>query len=214
MNDIGFKMRLFVWSVALSLILLLCFAEAVTILLPPPPRPGHVLPVHKTLYLERTISDEQLFHLLEAAIEWNTVTDGQVVFNIKRLPRPTIDQKDSLVVFNVTPDYPDIIILDNARKKPLSTLAYFSGERMLPYIAIVDTRISEKDYTGVMLHELGHYLGLQHPDTEDAPEIGMGSLMYSNIDSGSQHVTTEDLQQFCELYHCDWKKFHGLPEIQ
>lgn len=208
-------MRLFVWSVAISLILLLAFAEAVTILLPAPiSQAKQALPIHKTLYIERTVYDDELFHIIDAAIEWNEATDGQVVFDIKRMPRPDISPANSVVFFNVSPDFPDIIILDNARKRPLSTLAYFSGERLLPYIAVVDARISDKDYTGVMLHELGHYLGLQHPDDDDHPEIGVGSLMYSNIDSGANHITNDDLKQFCQLYHCDWKKFHGIPEVQ
>lgn len=215
MNDIGFTMRLFVLSVALSLILLLAFTEAVAILLPPPPRETNItLPIHKTLYIERNVYNEELLHIMEAVIEWNEATNGQVVFDIKRMPRRTISVTDSVVFFNVSPDFPDIVLLDNARKKPLTTLGYFSGNRMLPYIALVDERIPELDYTGVILHELGHYLGLSHPDDEDHPEIGVGSLMYSNIDAGSRHITDEDLKRFCKLYHCDSSKFHGFSKVQ
>lgn len=207
-------MRLFVLSVALSIILLLAFAEIVSIIMPPPPKVEYALPVHKTLYIDRNIYDEEMFHILEAAIEWNEATDGQVTFDIKRMPRPRIGPANSIIFFNVTPDFPDIVILDNARKKPLNTLAYFSGSRFLPYIAVVDERISEKDYTAVMLHELGHYIGLQHPDDDDHPDLGVGTLMHSSIDEGSNHITSEDLKQFCQLYHCDWKKFHGVPQVQ
>jgi predicted Zn-dependent protease len=61
------------------------------------------------------------------------------------------------------------------------------------------------------MHEMGHALGLQHPDTEDHPEIGLGSLMHSTIDEGSNHITDLDLKQLCQLYHCDASKFHGIP---
>jgi hypothetical protein len=209
-------MRLFIWSIALSIILLLCFIEAATILLPSPTHEAflHKLPVHKTLYIDRNVQNDELLHIVEAAVEWNEATDGQVIFDIKRMPRPDILPTNSVIFFNVSPDFPDIIILDNARKKPMATLAYFNGGSFLPYIAVVDERISESDYTGVMMHELGHYLGLQHPYDEDHPEIGVGSLMHSTIDEGSNHVTVEDMKQFCKLYHCDWKRFHGVPQVQ
>jgi Zn-dependent protease with chaperone function len=208
-------MRLLVWSIALSIVLLIAFAEVVSIVLPPPPHEEALsLPIHKTFYIDRNVYDQEMLHIIEAALEWNEATNGQVIFDVKRMPRPNISATDSVIFFNVSPDFPDIILLDNARKKPLTTLAYYNGGRILPYIAVVDERISEKDYTGVMLHEMGHYLGLQHPDDEDHPEIGIGSLMHSTIDEGSGHITTEDLKQFCRIYHCDWKKFHGVPEVQ
>lgn len=209
-------MRLFVWSIALSIVLLIAFSEVVSIVLPPPPthEEAQTLPIHKTLYIDRNVYDDELFHIISAALEWNEATNGQVVFDIKRMPRPNISVSDSVVFFNVSPDYPDIILMDNARKRPMNTLAYFNGGRILPYIAMVDGRIADKDLTGVVLHELGHYLGLNHPDDDDHPDIGVGTLMYSSIDEGAAHITTEDLKQFCKLYHCDWKKFHGVPEVQ
>lgn len=208
-------MRLFIWSIALSLILLLSFTEVVSIVLPPPPHEEtRKLPIHKTLYIDRNVYDDEMLHIIAAAIEWNEATNGLVTLDVKRMPRPDISATDSVVFFNVSPDFPDIIILDNSRKRSLSTLAYYNGGRILPYIAVVDARIPDKDFTGVMLHELGHYLGLEHPDDEDHPEIGVGSLMHSTIDEGSNHITSEDMRRFCKLYNCDWKKFHGVPEVQ
>src|SRR5512142_2495523 len=113
-------MRLFVWSVILSCLLLLTFAEVVSIVLPPPPAREeitHTLPIHKTLYIERNVYNDELFHIIDAAIEWNQATDGQVVFDIKRMPRMHISPSDSVIFFNVTPDYLDIIILDNSMKR-------------------------------------------------------------------------------------------------
>ena len=208
-------MRLFVWSIILTFLLLLTYAEVVSIVLPPPPHEdAHVLPVHKTLYIERNVYDDELFHIMEAALEWNQATDGQVFFDIKRLPRSNISLSNSLIIFNVTPDYPDIIILDNSRKQQLDTLGFFNDSPLLPHIELVDERISDQDYTAVVLHELGHYLGLEHPNDDDHPEVGIGSLMYSTIDFGSNHITKDDLKQFCQIYHCDASKFHGIPEVQ
>jgi len=212
-------MRLFLYPLILTIALLFPFAEIATpILQHKKETPTHVLPVHKTLYLGRDIYDTEAEHILEAAIEWNEATNGQVVFDIKKLPSRDIKPSDGLVIFNVTPDFPDIILLDNINH--LSTLGYYEGNATLKYIALVDERIPVQDVSAVALHELGHALGLQHPNSQD-PDApiedrlrGVGSLMYSNIDSGSNHITTLDLQQFCRLYHCDWKKLHGVPEVQ
>ena len=115
----------------------------------------HKLPVHKTLYLERGIYDDQMYHILEAAMEWNLATNGQVVFDIKRLPQQNIQAADAIIVFNVTPDYPDIIILDSI--KHYSTLGYYNN-RGLDYIALVDERITNSNYNAVVMHELGQEL--------------------------------------------------------
>lgn len=197
---------LFVWTLSVTIGLLFIFAEIATPIVQRT-KIEHVLPVHKTLYLERGIYDEQMYHILNAAMEWNRVTNGQVVFDIKRLPEPNLKVENSIIVFNVTPDYPDIIILDSI--KNYSTLGYFNN-RGLDYIALVDERISSPIYDAVVMHELGHALGLEHPDLND-PKVGIGTLMYSVVDVGSNHITDEDLKQFCTIYHCDSSKFHGLP---
>lgn len=172
----------------------------------------HTLPVHKTLYLERTISDDEMYHVLQAAMEWHEATDGQVTFDIKKLPNLKMIPSESIVVFNISEDHPDIILLDAVKHH--NTLGYFNNDRGLDYIALVDQRISERDFNAVIMHELGHSLGLAHPDSDEHPEIGIGSLMYSTIDAGSNHITASDLKQFCQLYHCDSSKFHGVSKVQ
>jgi len=205
------KMRLFFWSLIISALLLIGFAELAAPLVASI-QPHHTLPVHKTLYLERGISEDQMYHILQASMEWNEATNGQVIFDIKRLPQQNFVPLNAIIIFNVTPDYPDIILLDNFKNH--STLGYFNNDRGLNYIALVDQRITDNDYDTVVMHELGHSLGLEHPDSEDHPEIGIGTLMHSTIDTGSNHITDFDLKQFCHLYHCDARKYHGVPEIQ
>lgn len=204
-------MRLFLYPLLFTILFMIGFAELAAPIAGRRQIP-HTLPVHKTLYLERGVSDEEMFHIIRATMEWHEVTNGQVTFDIKRLPTQNIKPAEAIIVFNVSPDYPDIILLDAVKHN--RTLGYFNNDRGLEYIALVDQRITDSDFDSVVMHELGHSLGLDHPDSEDHPERGIGSLMHSTIDEGSNHITSLDLKQFCQLYHCDSSKFHGVSEVQ
>jgi hypothetical protein len=166
------------------------------------------LPVHKTLYLDRRIYDDQFLHIMSAALEWNTATNGQVVFDIKRLPQNNIDSASSVLIMNATPDSPDVILLD--QHNFYSTLALTNPNYTINYIALVDERINDKYYDAAVMHELGHALGLEHLKGDE----NIGTLMYPMVDLGSVHITDTDLLYFCKLYNCDSSKFHGLPQIQ
>lgn len=202
-------MRIFFWSVIFSTIILFGFVRfAAPILEAKNIQPSYKLPVHKTLYLERSIYDEEFLSIVQASIEWNEVTNGQVTFDIKRLPDSDIDIHNAIIMINVSTDYPEVILLD--ARRGLITLGFFNHEASLAYIALVSERINEGRFTQIVLHELGHSLGLEHVDDVD----GLGTLMYPTIDLGSMHITQTDLKQFCKLYHCDSSKFHGFSEIQ
>lgn len=200
-------MRNFFWSLLFTIILLVSFAQIAAPILQGK-SVSHVLPVHRTLFVERNIPDDEMLYILQAAMEWNQATDGQVVFDIQRLPNQKAVLKDAIVIINVNPDYPDIILLDQS--KGYSTLGFCNSDSTIDYIALVNSRLDEDTFTPVMLHELGHALGLEHVKGVE----GIGTLMYPTIDAGSKHITENDLMHFCKLYNCDSSKFHGISEIQ
>ena len=203
-------MRLLLWSMICSVLILFLVAEIAS----PTIRSQHnvhVLPVHKTLYMARDTYSDEFYHLVEATMEWNNATNGNVVFDIKMLPQHNIDVHSSIIIFNVGPDNPDIITLDNEYPdRKYEAMAFFDDRKMLRSIAMVDERISDSEYTSVFEHELGHALGLEHIKGE----AGIGTLMSESIDEGSMHITNTDLKYFCKLYHCDASKFHGQSQIQ
>ena len=200
-------MRLFLYPLLLTIALLGVFAEVVSPFLAHKSTP-HTLPIHHTLYLERGIYEDQVYHVIAAAMEWNEVTNGDVVLDIKMLPQPNITPGDAIIIMNVTPDYPEAIILDNMNH--YSTLGFYNNDTGLAYIALLDERIRGMSYDAVIMHELGHALGLEHITGID----GLGTLMYPNIEFGSDHITMDDLKQFCHLYHCDASKYHVISQIQ
>jgi hypothetical protein len=195
-------MRLFVYPLILICFVLVIFAQ-ISMPLISKHYESRVLPVHKTLYLSREINDEEMFCIIDASLEWSEVTNGQVIFDVKRLPQKNFDKENAIVIFNVDPDFPDIILMDGTRG-PV-TLGYYDHSYGLSYIALVDNRLDDNNYEEVVLHELGHSIGLEHSGGAD----GIGTLMYPNVDEGSYHVTDKDLKQLCELYHCDASQFHG-----
>jgi hypothetical protein len=200
-------MRQFVWSLIFAIGLLFLFAQVAMPILQRP-QTVYRLPVHKTLYIARNIPDEEMAYILEAALEWNTVSNGEITFDLRRMPVKNMSPGDSIVILNVTPDYPDIIISDNINKS--QTLGLHNSQVGLEYIVLVPARLEKEHITEVVLHELGHALGMKHIEGID----GIGCLMYPNIDEGCDHITNTDLTYLCQLYHCDASKFHELPEIQ
>lgn len=163
----------------------------------PKERPNHI---HTTIYLDRNFNDVEQEYIMQAAWEWAESTNHIAEFDVVQLPtREKIDVQNGLIMVKVSADYPDIIIMDNIKKT--TTLGYFDAKSPLPYIALVEDRLDDYTYKAVVLHELGHALGLEHIEGEK----GMLTLMYPYIDLGNDHITPTDLEQFCELYHCDAK---------
>lgn len=197
-------MRVLLWSLFISVIILIIFDIKITPIISHY-KPSYTLPVYKTLYVSQNINDEEMFRIMEASIEWSDATNGQVVFNVERIFDSKLNHDNAIIVFNVTPDNPDIILIDGLRGP--TTLGYYNNDANLAYIAIVEDRLDDLDYNykEVILHELGHSLGLEHSSGIE----GIGTLMYPTINAGSTYITDADLKQFCKLYNCDASQFNG-----
>ncbi len=164
----------------------------------PKERPNHI---HTTIYLDRNFNEVEQEYIMRAALEWAEATNHIAEFDVVQLPtRDKIDIQHALIMVKVSADYPDIILMDNIKKT--TTLGYFDPKSPLPYISLVQDRLDDSNYKAVVLHELGHALGLEHIEGEE----GILTLMYPYVDLGADHITKKDLEQFCKLYHCDVKK--------
>jgi hypothetical protein len=197
--------RIYFWTHIFTLIsLLVLFLVAVEIYPEPKVHPDHV---HHTIYLERNFDDFEQEAILKASLEWSSTTNNIVQFDIVQLPtREKINLTNAIIVTKVSPDFPTVILLDTTNDG--TTLGYFDRNSLIPHIALITDRIKDKDYAPVVLHEIGHALGLDHNEGID----GIGTLMFPSIDVGSNHITLKDGEKFCKLYHCDPMKLKYQEE--
>jgi len=166
-------------------------------------QPEKVYPerVHKTLFLDRYLNPDEIAFITHAALEWSAATKNIVTFDVVTLPQEKVVISDNdIMIMNISPDHPLVLILDD--NSNYSTLGYYDESFPVPIIYLVSDRIKNKDYVMVVLHELGHALGLDH--NENIWEVG--TLMYPNIVLCSKHITLYDLKKFCKLYRCDVNK--------
>lgn len=166
-------------------------------------QPEKIYPAHfhKTLYLDRNFTDDQVFSLTSAAVSWTEKTNHIAEFDVVQLPTDEkISVSDAIIMVKASPDYPEVMIIDRAIKG--ITLGYYNDSGLITYILLVSDRIDEDFYTSVSLHELGHSLGLEHNKGIE----GIGTLMYPSADFGADVITNKDVENFCKLYKCDPEK--------
>lgn len=160
----------------------------------------HQLPIHQTLYVDRNATDDQFTNIVGAAVQWQLATNSLVSYDVVRLPAQGIDIDNSIIIVMVSPDFPNIIALDSDGN---NHLGYFERGQ-INYIALVPERLQNQNIKTIVMHELGHSLYLKHSDIIN----GIGTLMYPNIELGSDKITDEDLVAFCQIYNCDSSKLH------
>ncbi len=188
--------RIFLWTQAIILVGLCFFFNYATHYNTGTKHYGNY--VHKTIYIDRSFNEQEVVDITQAAISWSIVTNHIADLDVERLPTNAgLDVRGAVVVLKVSPDYPEVILLDGFNDK--STLGYFSDHGAIPYIALISSRIDRDDFRAVALHEMGHALGLRHLTGAN----NMGTLMYPIITFGSDEITYKDLKQFCKLYHCN-----------
>lgn len=160
------------------------------------------LPVKQTLYLDSSLSDTEADVIIHSALRWQEATKGLVHYNIIRLPITEALEERSIIIFSVSSYFPDILSLDKISGRV--HLGYYDSRGATPYIVLVSERLTPDNYGSVVMHELGHALGLAHNNGDD----GIGTLMYPDIELGANSITDTDLDNFCKLYHCNSTELH------
>jgi hypothetical protein len=163
--------------------------------LPPTISPNYT---HTTIYVDRRFSEEQMILICWAALRWTNATNHLVEFDVVRLPTEEHILTTDIIINPTFPDMPDIAMLDHDNDD--TTLGYYSNLDFVRNIALVVERMdTNAEFEQVVMHELGHSVGLKHNKGAD----GMGTLMYPSVDLGSNFISKIDIINFCHRYQCD-----------
>lgn len=162
---------------------------------------------HRTLYLDRTFTKQEIVVITMAAINWSESTNHIMIYDIVILPiNRKIDLMRGLVFSKVSPDHPDVMMQNNFEEE--NTLAYYYHNNIIDYIIIVGNLEDIESYRAIVLHELGHSLGLKH----NIGLNGLGTLMFPSKDFGANRITQTDLENFCKIYSCDASQLKNQEE--
>lgn len=166
--------------------------------------PDYKSHTHRILYIDPTFDDEEQEFIISAAIIWTSKTNSAIKIDVIILPtEEELDTENGIIVGKSSKYNPDIIGLDTINES--YTLAYFTKDGFIPSINLVTSRMSNDKYQAIVLHEIGHALGLKHNIGID----GLNTLMYPSIDRGSFIITNKDIENFCKLYRCNASKLNN-----
>lgn len=136
---------------------------------------------------DHLFSEEELADIHTAAQEWSEATNDHVTFTFV-----TSKGSDSLIVIR-----PKLLatIEDETGMSAITRFDWWArgGGIDMPY------DVSENDFHQMMLHEMGHSLGLDHD--------GPGTIMEHHLALQADHITCTDVYQFCDVNDCDASEF-------
>lgn len=142
--------------------------------------------------------------IIDSAKEWAYATNNIVEFDViednelqTKLKTYRFYNTKLQIIFVQPINHYDPYIINKDNVTHLTIVGFYDDERSIPIIYLVRDRIeTEAHYRAVAMHEIGHSLQMQHL-------YQSGTVMYQYVDSNSECLTQEDMEQFCHMYKCN-----------
>lgn len=157
--------------------------------------------IKKNIYISNQFSFEETMLISVAIKEWEETTFNFIKFNILEEVDPIKYQslpnkKDSILFLRVRSDNSYVQHLDTTMTNNNIIIGFYTNEDIIPIIGIVyDRLLGKSHYKSLILHELGHSLGLQHSSN-------INSVMYPLLDRCTDTLSNEDINDFCKINNC------------
>lgn len=156
----------------------------------------------RNIFIPDDFSSDQMEDIKTALNEWTEKTNYSVQFNIfehydKRIMKLLPYREGNIVILTIPPETPIVVNMEKEMETGNIILGLWVANDSIPTIYIVSSRIYDRmTYTAVILHEVGHAMGLDHNPNE-------ASVMYKSQDKSSKHLMPTDIAAFCHIHYCN-----------
>lgn len=159
---------------------------------------------NKILFVDSRFEEKEREMIQESVNEWQSTTKGLATFRIiwdfdVENEYPSVrGMSNVLIAYKANSKEPVFVEMEESGKVN-QTLGLYHYRDHVPTISIVHDRLefTMRDYyRGVIIHELGHSMGLPHFNIKN-------TIMYPSMDESSYHLTKDDLELFCDYYGCN-----------